>query len=82
MHPSRCNTGCNDSQSGHRHVATCKHKTARGQQDPYFAPFAEFEKAQAAIKKAKVGEYLRTLDGELRAAVRREMRQQLRELGI
>ena len=53
-----------------------------GQRDPYFAPFAEFEKAQRAIKARNVREYLGQLDARMRAAVEKELRRQLQDLGI
>ena len=50
--------------------------------DPYFAPFADFEKAQRGIKSRKVKAYLATLDVKTAAAVRKQMRAELRELSI
>ncbi len=72
-----CGADC--GTDAHAHVRQCEHKLGA---DPYFAPFAEFEKAQRGIKSRKVKAFLATLDAKTASAVRKQMGAELRELFI
>jgi hypothetical protein len=72
-----CGMDC--GTDAHAHVRQCPHKLGT---DPYFAPFADFERAQRGIKSRKVVAFLATLDANTTAAVRKEMRAELRELPV
>jgi hypothetical protein len=72
-----CGADC--GTDAHAHVRQCVHKLGA---DPYFAPFSDFEKAQCGIKSRKVKAFLATLDAKTAAAVRKQMRAELRELSI
>ena len=72
-----CGIDC--GTDAHAHVRQCPHKLGT---DPYFAPFADFERAQRGIKSRKVAAFLATLDANTAAAVRKEMRAELRELSV
>jgi hypothetical protein len=72
-----CGIDC--GTDAHAHVRQCPHKLGT---DPYFAPFADFERAQRGIKSRKVAAFMATLDANTAAAVRKEMRAELRELSV
>ena len=64
----------------HAHVARCAEKPAGS--DAYYGTFSAFEKARTAIKARKVQEYLGSLDAATQAAVRKNLRRELAEIGI
>jgi hypothetical protein len=72
-----CGIDC--GTDAHEHVRQCPHKLGT---DPYYAPFADFERAQRGIKSRKVVAFLATLDANTAAAVRKEMCAELRELSV
>ena len=58
----------------------CNEKPAGS--DPYFGQLAQFEQAQKVRKARRVREYLDSLDCETAEAVHRDLRNELRDIGL
>jgi len=64
----------------HPHVARCSEKPPNA--DTFFGSEQDFKDSHNKRCKQKVTEYLASLEPEIRSAVKRDMAQRLRELGI
>ena len=74
-----CLADCGD-RDAHSHVAHCPEKPPNV--DTYFGSSRDFKDSHNKRCKRKVLEYLASFEPETRAAVKRELAQQLRELGV
>jgi hypothetical protein len=74
-----CLADCGD-RDAHSHVAHCPEKPPNV--DTYFGSSRDFKHSHNKRCKRKVLEYLASFEPETRAAVKRELAQQLRELGV
>jgi hypothetical protein len=74
-----CLGDCGSKDDAHKHVRTCVQNVEKGK---LFSSLEKFERVQTARKKEQVLAYLGTLDIATRAAVEKEMRKQLVQVGI
>jgi len=74
-----CLADCGD-RDAHPHVAHCPHKPPNA--DTYFGSSRDFKDSHNKQCKREVLNYLASFEPETRAAVKRELAQQLRELGV
>jgi hypothetical protein len=71
--------GSKEDAAAHKHVRQCDQNLERGR---LFSTLEKFELVQTAKKKQQVLAYLATLDIATSAAVQKEMRKQLAQVGI
>jgi serine/threonine protein kinase len=74
-----CLLDCGDDNA-HPHVASCSEKPPNA--DPFFGSMQDFKDSHNKRCKRKITEYLESLDPQTCQAVKRELEQQLGELGI